>query len=131
MEKHFKQSRGWLRKILKIIAVLICNIIYSLCLEVYWLYYSGAVFADGSIIFATSFQRFILGDLLPILVALIAGAGIFVNALLFRKNRKKGNKEKKWIVVFVISIIILSLPAIIGLIDFAEYLIYGDELYNR
>ena len=120
-----------MRKILKIIAVLICNIIYSLCLEVYWLYYSGAVFADGSIIFATSFQRFILGDLLPILVALIACLGIFVNALLFRKNRKKGNNEKKWIVVFVISIIILSLPAIIGLIDFAEYLIYGDELYNR
>ena len=120
-----------MRKILKIIAVLICNIIYSLFLEVYWLYYSGVVFADGSIIFATSFQRFIWGDLIPILVALIAGLGIFVNTLLFKKNRKKGNNEKKWIVVFVISIIILSLPAIIGLIDFAEYLIYGDELYNR
>lgn len=70
-------------------------------------------------------------DLTPIFVALAAGLGIYVNAILFKKSRKKGNKEKKWIAVFVISIIILSLPAIIGLIDFAEYLIYGEDLYNR
>lgn len=117
-------------KILKIISVLICNIMYSLCLEVYWLAYYGVLCASGSIIFANSFRRF-MWDLTPIFVALIAGAGIFVNTLLFRKNRKKGNNEKKWIAVFVISIIILSLPAIIGLIDFAEYLIYGEDLYNR
>lgn len=117
-------------KILKIIGIIICNILYSLCLEVYWLAYYGVLCASGSIVFANSFQRF-MWNLTPIFVALIAGLGIFVNLLLYKKNRKNGNKEKKWLVLLVISIIILSLPAIIGLIDSIEYLVYGDDLYNR
>lgn len=117
-------------KILKIILIVICNIIYSLLLEVYWLAYYGALGASGSIIFGNSIQR-LIWELTPIFVALIAGLGIVINTLLLKKNQNKGDKEKKWIAVYVISIVILTLPAIIGLINFVEYLIYGDVIYNR
>ncbi|WP_298528709.1 hypothetical protein [uncultured Ruminococcus sp.] len=117
-------------KVLKIALILICNILYSLFLEVYWLAYYGELCASGSIIFANSLQH-TFWKFTPIFVALIAGLGIFANTLLFKKKRNSGDKEKKWTVVYVISIIVLSLPAIIGLIDFAEYLIYGDRLYNK
>lgn len=99
-------------------------------LEVYWLAYYGVLGASGSIIFGNSIQR-LIWELTPVFVTLIAGLGIVINTLLLKKNQNKGDKEKKWIAVYVISIVILTLPAIIGLINFVEYLIYGDVIYNR
>lgn len=115
-------------KKLKIIAIIICNVLYSLCLEVYWLAYYGMLYASGSIVFADSKRR-ILWDLTPVFVALVAVLGILVNFFLFKKKWNNSNKEKKWIVVLIVNIIILSVPAIIGLCNFVEYLILGNEMW--
>ena len=115
-------------KKIKIIAIIICNMLYSLCLELYWLAYYGMIYASGSIVFADSKRR-IIWDLTPVFVALVAVLGILVNIFLFKKKWNNSNKEKKWIVVLIVSIIILSLPAIIGLCNFVEYLIRGDEMW--
>ena len=115
-------------KKLKIIAIIICNVLYSLCLEVYWLAYYGMLYASGSIVFADSKRR-ILWDLTPVFVALVAVLGILVNFFLFKKKWNNSNKEKKWIVVLIVNIRILSVPAIIGLCNFVEYLILGNEMW--
>lgn len=115
-------------KALKIFGILIINIVYTLLAEVYWLYYFGSLGASGAILFVSSSQRIIL-ELIPVFVALAATLGIFFNIVWFKKARNKGNKEIKWLVVLIISIIMLSLPAIIGLIDYVKYLIYGDAIW--
>ena len=115
-------------KILKIIGIIICNILYSLCLEVYWLAYYGMIYASGSIVFADSKRR-IIWNLTPVFVVLVAALGILLNIFLFKKKWINGNKEKKWVVVLIVGIIILSVPAIIGLANFIEYMIYGDEIW--
>ena len=113
---------------LKIFVILIINIVYTLLAEVYWLYYYGVTGASGVIVLVGSSQKIIL-NLIPVFVALAATVGVFLNILWFKKTRKKGNKEIKWLVVLIISIVMLSLPAISGLSTFVEYLIRGDEMW--